>query len=166
MGCPKGLLRTDGGQTLVARWSALLAELGIEHVLVGVRSEYAALGLPAIPDAPPGIGPLGGLAALLTAAGERRALALACDMPFVTRADLEALLAAPSAPVVAPRRNGRWEPLCARYDAPRVLPLVERRIVATEHALQALLDEAGAEPVLLADTHLHDWDSPDDLPGG
>lgn len=163
MGTPKGLLRTTDGATLVARWSALLTELGVEHVLVGVRPEYAEVALSQVPDDPPGIGPIGGLAALLENAGDRRALALACDMPFVTGEDLGALLDAPRASVVCPKREGRWEPLCAVYDAPRVLPIVRRFIAEGRHSLQALLDEAGAREVALSGDHLDDWDSPEDV---
>jgi molybdopterin-guanine dinucleotide biosynthesis protein A len=163
MGQPKGLLRTTDGVTLVERWRALASELGIEPVLVGVRPEYAGLALPQLADEPGGVGPIGGLAALLRLAGERRALALACDMPFVTPSDVEALLAAPRASVVAPRREGRGEPLSARYDSPRVLPIVRARIEAGRRSLQGLLDEAGASEIALSADHLDDWDAPEDV---
>ncbi|HEY8427872.1 MAG TPA: molybdenum cofactor guanylyltransferase [Sandaracinaceae bacterium] len=161
MGTPKGLLRTASGVTLVDRWRALFDELGIEHVLVGVRPEYASVPLRSIADDPSGIGPIGGLAALLSEAGARCALAVACDMPFVTRDDVTALIEAPRAPIAAPRRAGRWEPLCARY-APEVRALVGSRIAAGRYALQGLLEEAGAVEVALPSAHLDDWDTPQD----
>jgi molybdopterin-guanine dinucleotide biosynthesis protein A len=166
-GLPKGLLRGPGGSTLVERWHAMLAELGVPVVLVGEADAYARLGLPVLKDEPPGIGPLGGLVALLRHAGSVPALAFACDMPFVSRALVERLLAAPpDAPIVAPRRDARWEPLCARYDPVRVLPLALARATSSHHSLQSLLDEARAAALPLLpheDAELRDWDSPTDV---
>ena len=96
MGSPKGLL-VHRGKTLIARWIRVLAEAGVEPVLVGARPEYARLGLPTLADevsneASEGVarggkrgvragnGPLGGLCALLDAAGSRQVLCVACDM--------------------------------------------------------------------------------------
>jgi molybdopterin-guanine dinucleotide biosynthesis protein A len=166
-GRPKGLLRGPDGSTLVERWRAMLAELGVPLVLVGEAEAYEGLGLPMLRDEPPGVGPLGGLVALLRHAGEGPALAFACDMPFVSRALVERLLAAPSdAPIVAPRRDARWEPLCARYDAARVLPLAVARAASPHHSLKRLLDDAGAAALPLLpheDAELRDWDSPGDV---
>ena len=169
-GRPKGLMRGPDGLTLVERWTALLGDLNVLVVLVGDASDYAAVGIPALADDPPGIGPLGGLVALLRHAqqvGACSALALACDMPFVSRALVQRLLAAtPDAPVVAPRRDGRWEPLCARYDPARILPLAVAQAASARHSLQPLLDEAGAAELPLLPHEcgeLHDWDSPDDV---
>jgi molybdopterin-guanine dinucleotide biosynthesis protein A len=170
-GSPKGLLVAPGGRTILDRWRALLASAGVDIVvLVGRHPAYAAYtpALEIVDDEPRGIGPLGGLVALLKRAGECRALALACDMPFVTQSLLTRLIAAPAARIVAPRLDGRWEPLCARYEAHGVLPHALRRVAARQHSLQGLLDEAGAaalplEPGDVAD--LRDWDAPDDLRG-
>jgi molybdopterin-guanine dinucleotide biosynthesis protein A len=166
-GLAKGLLRGPDGATLVERWRATLEELGVPVVLVGQGEAYATLRLPMVEDEPPGVGPLGGLVALLRHAGAGPALAFACDMPFVSRALVARLLAAPSeAPIVAPRRDARWEPLCARYDPARVLPLARARIASGHHSLQGLLDEAGAAALPLLpddDAELRDWDSPADV---
>src|SRR5262249_45828627 len=88
-GVPKGLLPSGPqGPNLVERLSAQLraALNSPELVLVGARPEYDALGLEVIADTITGIGPLGGLEALLTSAQQRNlshVLALACDMPYV-----------------------------------------------------------------------------------
>ena len=162
----KGLLEAPGGGTLVDRWRAVLDEVGVARVvLVGRHPAYGSLDLETIDDEPSGVGPIGGLAALLRRAGGSRALALACDMPFVSAALVERLAAAPEAPVVAPRRNGVWEPLCARYDAAQVLPHARRRIAACEYSLQSLLAEAGAAPLSPEPgdaPQLRDWDVPED----
>ena len=162
-GRPKGLLTTPEGITLVDRWRAMFTALGVEHVLVGKRAEYASIPLATLEDDPPGVGPLGGLAALLAHAGERRALVVACDMPFVTREDVEALIAGEDAVALAARRDDRWEPLFARYDAPRALPIVRQHIAEGRLGLQALLTALGARPIAIEPAHLADWDSPQDL---
>jgi molybdopterin-guanine dinucleotide biosynthesis protein A len=166
-GRAKGLLVGPDGATIVGRWQTLLEALGVPLVLVGGGDAYAGLGLQRVEDEPQGIGPLGGLVALLRRAGAQPALALACDMPFVSRGLLERLLAAPSgAPVVAPRREGKWEPLCARYDPVRVLPLALARVASPYRSLQRLLDDAPATELPLSAAEageLCDWDSPDDV---
>lgn len=161
-GRPKGLLTTPDGITLVDRFRALFEGLGIEPVLVGRRPEYASIPLATLEDDPPNVGPIGGLAALLAHAGPRRALVAGCDMPFVTREDVEALLAS-AAIAAAPRVEGRWEPLLSIYDAPRALPVVRRAIAEGRLGLQALLTTLGARPVAIAPGHLADWDSPQDV---
>ena len=176
----KGLLEAPGGGTIVERWLSVLRDAGVARVVLvgrhgGRHQAYEALGLETIDDEPAGVGPIGGLAALLRHAGAAHALALACDMPFVSPGLVARLVAAPAAAVVAPRRDGRWEPLCARYDAHRVLSLALRRIAAVQRALQPLLEEAGAVELPLEPgeaSELRDWDTPDDIrdprvpPGG
>jgi molybdopterin-guanine dinucleotide biosynthesis protein A len=165
-GRPKGLLRTADGVTLVERLRRVLEGVGAEVVLVGASDEYAAMGLASVADDPPGVGPLGGLAGLLRAAGDRPTLAVACDLPYVGGTLFERLLRAAPAAVVAPRREGRWEPLCARYEPSGVLPVITRLLAARRHALQALLDEARAVALPLSPEEaleLRDWDVPADI---
>ncbi len=167
-GRPKGLLRAPDGETIVARWRGLLADAGAEVVLVGRGEAYAPLGLERVRDEPEGIGPLGGLVALLRRARGGRAIAVACDMPHVSRALVGRLVDAPDAAAVAPEREGRWEPLFARYDAARVLPVAEALVASGRRALQALLDQAGATALGLTEgeaRELRDWDTPQDAGG-
>jgi molybdopterin-guanine dinucleotide biosynthesis protein A len=105
------------------------------------------------------LGPLGGFLALYEHAGERRVLALACDMPFVTRATLAQALAC-EAPLAAARRDGRWEPFLSVHD-PRIMKArAEANAVAGRLSLQALFE--GAEELVVDPHELDDWDSPDD----
>jgi molybdopterin-guanine dinucleotide biosynthesis protein A len=165
-GVAKGLLTAASGETLVARWRRLFDALGATCVLVGRHEAYADLDLESVADDPPGIGPLGGLTALLARAGQGRVIAVACDMPFVSFELLSRLAAHPSdAPVVAPRRGTLWEPLFARYDAPRVIGAARARATSGERDLQGLLDAVGAEslPTRSAELdELRDWDRPED----
>ncbi len=166
-GRPKGLLASPDGRRIVDRWAAILADLGVPFVLVGDARAYGHLAVEALADDPPGIGPLGGLVALLRRAGPASALAFACDMPFVSPDLIERLRAAPARGlVVAPRRSGRWEPLCARYDSARVLPLAVSHALSGERSLQKLLDRSGAEALRLSpaeERELDDWDTPSDI---
>jgi molybdenum cofactor guanylyltransferase len=163
-GVPKGLLPAPAGGALIDRSCALLAELKIPTVLVGRHPAYAARAMERLEDDPPGIGPLGGLIALLRRAGDRRAIALACDMPFVTRDLLAALIGAPDAAACAPRRDGLWEPLCAVYDPAQVLPRAVARASSGARSLQGLLDDVGATALPIDDARaLRDWDTPADV---
>jgi FdhD protein len=164
-GVPKGLMRTPDGETIVGHVARAMREAGLEPVLVGERPEYAGVGLRAIADAADA-GPLGGLVALLEAARGERVVAIACDMPFVSAELVRKLAGAPDAPVVAPRRDGRWEPLFARYDASRVLEIAKARCARGELALQGLLDQVGATALEVdarESAALVDWDRPEDV---
>lgn len=157
-GVAKGLLEAPDGGTLVARWVRLFRALAIEPVLVGEHEAYVDLALPTIADAIKDIGPLGGLLSLLERAP---AIAVACDMPFVSERLLAKLLGFSSErPIVAPKRDARWEPLFARYDS-RALAIARLNVASGAHSLQALLDAAGAEELPLDASEaaeLEDWD--------
>src|SRR5437867_5470202 len=95
-GRPKGLMLAPSGETIVARWQRMFDELGIASVLVGRHDAYMTLGIECLDDEPPGTGPIGGLVALLARAQGRRAIAVACDMPFVSERLLEKLVLHPT----------------------------------------------------------------------
>ncbi len=168
-GVAKGLLRGPDGLPLVVRAARLLESVGCSVVLVGEHPAYREVGLPMLPDVTKeGAGPLGGLVALLGAgAGDAPVLALACDMPHVSANLLRRLLEeAPGAAALAPRREGRWEPLCARYRPSAALALGKRRLAEGALALQGLLDALGATELPISREEadeLCDWDSPEDI---
>lgn len=168
MGRPKGLLPSPGtGEPLLVRALGLARAVGVPAVLVGDASPYRELGLdvPSLADDPPGIGPVGGLCALLSHADV--AIAIACDMPFVGVDDLRALLDSPSAaPVLAARRaeDAPWEPLLARYDSGRVLPVARASIAAGERGFQRLFARLSVERFVPTSSRaLEDWDEPGDV---
>jgi molybdopterin-guanine dinucleotide biosynthesis protein A len=166
-GRPKGLLEVSPGLTLVDRWRSIFERLAIPAVLVGEHAAYAHLGLPVLADQPQA-GPLGGLLALLAHAGDRMAIAVACDMPFVSEALVGRLASLPragAAPAIAGRRAGFWEPFFARYDAPIVLPVARLEAAAGRMTLKGLLAAVKAEELALTDAEaaeLDDWDTPED----
>ena len=164
-GKPKGLLRAPGGEPILERWRRIFGRLGLEHVLVGAHHAYASFGV-ALDDHPGAEGPLAGLLALLEHARGSVVIAVACDMPYVSERLVARLVAAPPAAIVAPRRNGRWEPFFARYDAARVLPGARARAAQGKMALQGLLDSGETNELVLdpgESDQLHDWDTPEDV---
>jgi molybdopterin-guanine dinucleotide biosynthesis protein A len=181
-GWPKGLLlapREEGAaprERVVERIARVARAVANDVVLVGAHEAYGSLGMRAIADAREGEGPLGGVVALLEHAAERgaRAIAIACDMPYVTRAVLERLAThAPEASAVAPKVDGAWQALFARYDAPRALetarPLLGPADGKGSRGPSALLDALHAEVLPLGDDErraLRDWDAPEDMERG
>lgn len=166
-GSPKGLLVTPAGGTILDGLRGHLDALAIPCVLVGRRDAYAQVPAETLDDSPPGVGPLGGLLALLRRAGDDFALVVACDMPFVSRALLALLAdAVTDAPAIAARRDSRWEPMFARYDARRALAVAEAYTDSGRRSVHGLLDELGASELPLSTDErrlLDDWDSPEDM---
>jgi molybdopterin-guanine dinucleotide biosynthesis protein A len=166
-GQPKGLLVAPSGETIVERWSRMFVALRVPIVLVGNREAYAPLGIEIIEDDPPHIGPLGGLIALLKRARGGRAIAVACDMPFVSEGLLEKLATHPSrACALAPRRADIWEPLFARYEGPLPLEVAKAHAGAGRRSLFGVLETLDAEALDLGHhelAELRDWDEMDDI---
>ena len=160
----------DGAGTLVERWLANARSLGWPARLVGSQSGMASgVDVPRLDDDPAGIGPLGGLRALLGEVGDRPAIAVACDMPYVTSALLQKLAQHPATtPVVAPRERDadRWQPLFARYDPVRVLPVLDAALADSVRSFQGLFERLEVAELMLDDGErgaLRDWDTPQDV---
>lgn len=134
------------GRTIADRQLDVLRPL-FARVLVVVAEPadaepWLARGLETVVDPIRGAGPLAGVAAALAAisSGEA-AVCLAGDLPFPSAGLLTALRdREPGADAVAPRVDGRAEPLFARYAA-RLLPEVQARLRQRRLALHALLEE-------------------------
>jgi molybdenum cofactor guanylyltransferase len=165
-GRPKGLLPTANGETVLERTIRIAQTVSPQIVLVG-RSDAYRTSVLTLSDPVGTSGPLGGLCSLLEYSGDDRAVALACDMPFITPDLLRRLAIAPStARAVLPKREGLWEPFFARFDAKRALPFVRSRLASRSGALQGLFDDLEADELPLGPTEarlLSDWDSPEDM---
>ena len=125
MGVNKAFLNI-GQVRLIEKIVAQLKRFFPEVLLAGNEPEsYCSLGLPVVPDAYPGCGPLAGIHAALAAAAHPYLFITACDMPFLDL-DLAALLLknAPGYDVVVPRLGAYLEPLCAVYGK-GCLPAIE-----------------------------------------
>jgi molybdopterin-guanine dinucleotide biosynthesis protein A len=175
-GVAKGLLRTpNDDQTLIERLVRQCARAapGCTPFLVGAAAPYAALGLPELSDNPSGIGPIGGLRALLLRAhadDSALALALACDLPFLDDATISAIITPFSGLTRVPFVAGRLQPLAAAYAPLSALEAIERSLAQRKHALMHVLDQLGPqlERIDFADQHalaLRDWDTPEDIRG-
>ncbi|MFM8561479.1 MAG: molybdenum cofactor guanylyltransferase [Solirubrobacterales bacterium] len=122
--------RMDGGKA-----GALLGERPLIEYPVGALQGWLAdvavvakadTALPALPNGVSRIDepaeprhPMTGVVAALGAAGGRPVLVLACDLPLVGEATVDALLAEPAggSMVIAAAAQGRVQPLMARYEA-------------------------------------------------
>lgn len=121
MGADKALLEL-GGVPMALRTARLVAPLVASVTVVGPPERFAPLGLEAIPDREPGLGPLGGIATALAHTRTEWNLVLACDLPYLTAAWLAHLIARARegcADALLPHSEtaGRLlpEPLCAIY---------------------------------------------------
>jgi molybdopterin-guanine dinucleotide biosynthesis protein A len=142
-GAPKGLI-TLGGRTILESQLQLLPSFTEVLFVASDASPYAPM-LAARPevrlvaDLIPGKGAPGGVHAALAAARTDWVVAIACDMPFVTRKVVELLLSerAPDADVVAFQAGGRLQPLLAAYRA--ALHPAWGRALATDPPLRLLI---------------------------
>jgi molybdopterin-guanine dinucleotide biosynthesis protein A len=116
LGRDKALLAIDG-ETLLLRTLRTLRVVTSEQIVVGPPERAAqAGGARVVPDAYPGVGPLGGIYTALRATAGEYVLVVACDMPFLNPVLLEHLLRlAPGHDIVLPRTGGRGEQLHAVY---------------------------------------------------
>lgn len=165
-GADKARLVAPDGEQLLPRLLRLCGELSLPAVVIGGA---APAGVRALADAPPGIGPIGGLRALLVDVGASSALLLACDLPYLTAPLLGRLAStASAAPVLAARdpATGKWQPMFARYAAATVLPRLELAITDGVRSLQTFLRTQEVQELALDDAEraqLCDWDTPEDL---
>lgn len=152
MGQAKQLL-SIAGESLLSRMFERTRAVADTVVMVGGADEGSGLaGLSPsqrraatwLPDATRGIGPAGGVLAALRHNLARDWLVLGCDMPLVSKAALDWLLAlrqgAPQAEAWCGRRGGRIEPLPAIY-ASRCAPHLQ---AVGARGLHAAIERASA----------------------
>jgi molybdopterin-guanine dinucleotide biosynthesis protein A len=132
-----------GGRRILDRQLAALRSVATDiRIIANEPARYTASGVPVCPDAVAGVGPLGGVYTALLAARHDAVLVLACDLPFVTAAFLERLIAESLAEdgvdAVVPRGRRGLEALCALYRK-RCAAIARRQIDAGELRMTALL---------------------------
>lgn len=175
MGQDKATLRV-GSESLLERQLRLLREAGAAELLVSLRPDSHQPQLPPgfadlrfVIDRHPGVGPIAGLEALLTAARHPLVLVLAVDLPAITP-DFLTLLAARSTRQcgVIPARGPQLEPLAAIYP-PMALEIARLQIQRGEFALTRFAERCLDTSVLrqwpLAPDEerlLTNWNRPDD----
>jgi molybdenum cofactor guanylyltransferase len=117
MGRDKALLRLNG-VAMVVRTARLVETVSRATTIVGAPERLGGLGFTVIADDWPGAGPLGGIATALRATKASWNLIVACDLPYLTEAWLENIVArarASAADAVLPMNERGAEPLCAMY---------------------------------------------------
>jgi molybdenum cofactor guanylyltransferase len=134
-----------GGSRIIERQLAALSTLTDDiRIVSNDPDRYAALGVRVIPDRIPNAGPLGGIHAALVDAVHHAVIVMACDLPFVPPALLEALVetfeSAGEVDAVVPRSARGLEPLCALYAA-RCAELARQRLERGDLAVRGLLED-------------------------
>jgi molybdopterin-guanine dinucleotide biosynthesis protein A len=146
MGADKALLEWNG-QPLLHRAARLLDPLVASVTVIGDPARYASLGLAVVPDDVPGLGPLGGIATALRISRSPWNLVVGCDLPYLTAAWLEFLIAralASRADALLPAGARGAEPLCAVYHArcaPVISAALERGVRKVTDGLAGLVIE-------------------------
>ena len=138
-------LKSFLGRTLIERVLEQLTGLAEEIILTTNHSEsYNFLGLPLYPDLLPDHGPLGGLYSSISAVHVPLMAAIACDMPFASRAifkyELD-LLIRNNLDAVLPRGPNGTEPLHAIYRCNTCLPAIRSALAAGERKVISWLPE-------------------------
>ncbi len=142
MGTDKAFVEFEG-QPLLARALDLARSVSSDLWIVGTKERFAGFA-PVLEDIFRDCGPLGGIHAALLGSTTELNLMLAVDMPFVSRAFLQYLVAeaqtAPDAAVIVPRSDGRRQPLCAIYRREFAV-VAERALRARQNRIDRLFDE-------------------------
>jgi molybdopterin-guanine dinucleotide biosynthesis protein A len=115
MGADKAFVVLEG-RTLLARALEVARAVTSDVRIVGDAGKFVAFA-PVVEDVFRGCGPLGGIHSALRASAAKLNLMAAVDVPFVSPALLEYLIARArgSAAIVTVARVGAWQPLCAVY---------------------------------------------------
>jgi molybdopterin-guanine dinucleotide biosynthesis protein A len=142
MGTRKAALEI-GGEPLLLRVVERLRRALPEVIVVGPRVVASLVpGVQVVPDQRPGLGPLSGLEAALSALAAPGAFVVACDMPFVAPPLVRHLARvaeqSPDLDVVALRTAQGTEYLHAVYRA-TCLPLIREQLDAGQRSAGALL---------------------------
>jgi len=164
MGSDKARLPHPSGGTLLERAAALAASCCKEVVLLSGERGYPELGLPALADAEPDCGPLGGLVAAMRRSGERAILLLPVDMTGLTAEHLSALIDGfreGDGPIVA-RGPERRHPALSIWPASSRFA-AESSLSTGRLALHPLLDQLDARELELPSAALVNWNRPGDM---
>ena len=162
MGRDKATIEIDG-QPLWKRQLEILRALEPERIFVSVRAvpRWLPKNAELLLDDPPSRGPLSGLTKALAAVRTTHLVALAVDMPFMTREQLRRLCKlAEAGRGVVPLIGDRAEPLAAVYPA-EASPRFVEALAGADFSLQRLVRRLAAEdeirflPVAAEDEHLY-----------
>ncbi len=166
-GAPKGLLRTDSGETITETLVSAALAVQAEVRFIGAHAAYAQVApfVSRVADDARTEGPLAGLLALAEAAQTPFVVPIACDMPRVDAALLRALLDAPDEGDVRAMSRGGWvEPFVARYRREALRDAALEVVSEGRRSLRAVLAKLDVRPFEAPAALWDDWDAPEDLP--
>ena len=151
MGTNKALLDFDG-IPLIARLAQRFTAWFSQVLVVTNNPEaYRFLGLPMVGDRIPGLGPLGGLEAGLSASRHDLAFFAACDMPFLNESLVRFMVEqSPGHDIVVPRLDGEYEPMHAVYSR-SVLPAITDNLDNRRLKLLRIYDQARVREITEAE---------------
>ncbi len=118
MGTDKGLMLFHE-RPLISHVIDVLRSLNIHQILIITQhGAYEQFGYPCFPDLVQDKGPLGGIYAGLIHSAATKNLVLACDMPFLTKELISALLSnIGNEDALITQHLGKAEPLCSIYSS-------------------------------------------------
>lgn len=145
------------------QWTYDLLTTVCECVFVSVRADQTRdptrAGLPQIVDCQEGVGPIAGIAAAQAAHPDVAWLVVACDLPFLSPATLDHLLAhrdpKRSATAYRSTHDSLPEPLCAIYE-PAARAAIEPYLAAGRHCPRKFLLSSDANLIEQPDPHALD----------
>lgn len=159
MGRDKALMLFQG-QTLIERIIARVQPIADEIIVTTNNPEaYRFLGLPLFADIYPERGALGGLHTALACASHPLVAVVACDMPFVSPALLNAqktILLEENADVVIPAGPEGFEPLHSLYRRETCLPACEAALLSNQRRLISWFPQVHVR--ILQPEEIHRWD--------
>jgi len=166
----KGLLSDARGSTIMEHLIEELAITGIADIVISANAPqpYLAYGKPIIADNHPGVGPLGGIEAVLKrlALHAEAVIFVPCDLPNLTAHEMVALIHAyqemPECVAFAKTIEGE-HPLCAVVPV-TILREVSQAIVREQYGVGRLWKTLGARGVRIDDSsRLVNLNTPEDL---
>lgn len=168
MGRDKAALQLHGRAQV--DWAFDLLSRHCAQVFVSVRpgqqGDPARTSHPIIVDQHEGAGPIAGIAAAQAAHPDAAWLVVACDLPFLGDATLEALIAGRGDLAVTAFRSthdGLPEPLCAIYE-PQTRAAIEAAIASGKHCPRKFIIQSGVPLLEQPDpAALDNVNTPDDL---
>ncbi len=154
-----------GGETIFARQVRVL-EPRVAEIIVATAGEVP--GYRSVVDTVTGVGPLAGIAAGLAAVLTPWMVVVAGDMPYLTGALIDRMLAiaSPEIDAVGIRIDGLPEPLCCVLGVAAVGPVIEARLAAGRRKASEVLTDAGLRVAWIDDVERADVtniNTPDDL---
>lgn len=163
MGQTKALVEVDGTPMALRVARALRTARCEEIFLVGGDSaELGGLGLTVVADLHPGDGPVGGVLTALRHASTDHVLIVACDLPYLTPATTQQLVAAADARRVVVATTDRIQPTLALWPS-SALEVVEQAFESGARSMRRLLDDFDVIGVPVEPADVVNINSPSDL---